>query len=120
VRSPRFNQSRTWLLPALLGALVLRALLPGAGTPAAGAGLGYDSRMCSQIERQSESREAPAEDYSGPHCEYCIAPLLGAPLAHTPFHGGPPFADRLLARFVSQVPDAPLPRAQRARAPPRA
>lgn len=122
--SPRFNQYRTWVLPVVLGALVLRAFLPDAGVPGAGMPMGYDSRMCAQGQPgKVESLElpgVPGEDDSGPHCEHCVAPLLGAPLAHSPFDGAAPVAERVIAQFVSQVTDAPLARAQRARAPPRA
>jgi hypothetical protein len=109
-----------WVLPLLLGALALRAFLPGAGTDPAG--LQYDSRMCSQVERgEIETQEAPGEEeFTRPHCEYCVAPLLGAPLADSLFRGHPPLAERAAVPLVSQIPDAPLARTQRARAPPRA
>ncbi len=110
----------------VLGALVLRALLPGAGLSNAGlaggnALPGYDGTLCSSLERGApEKLEAPGEDHSRTHCEFCVAPLLGAPLAHSPFDGAAPPAERVIPQFVSQVTDAPLARTQRARAPPRA
>lgn len=117
---------RVWLLPLVLGALVLRAFMPGAGfsdSGMAGAGMktGYDSTLCSTLDGgKPESLQAPGEDHSGTHCEFCVAPLLGAPLAHSPFDGAAPLAERVIAQFVSQVSEAPLARAQSARAPPRA
>ena len=110
------------MLPLLLGAVALRAFLPGAGADPAGH-LQYNSRMCSQLDRgKSETQQAPGqeEEYSRPHCEYCVAPLLGAPLANSLFGGQPPLAERVVVPLDSQIADAPLARTQRARAPPRA
>lgn len=111
---------RIWLLPLVLGALALRAFIPGAGVAGSEQKMGYDSTLCSSLRPEApESPPAPGEDHSRTHCEYCVAPLLGAPLAHSPFQGAAPVAERVIARFVSQIVEPPLARTQRARAPPR-
>ena len=108
-----------WLLPALLGVLALRALIPGGFMPEFGAAM-YQVKTCSSLSPgKIETLEMPGGDSGSPHCDYCVAPLLGTPFADLSFGGHPPLAERVVVRLQSQIPEAPLPRTQRARAPPR-
>jgi hypothetical protein len=108
---------RSYVLPVLLAALALRFLVPhGFMTESAG-GTTLSAAMCSTDGRQ-ESIEIPGEPVK-PHCDNCLLPSLGP--ARAPFNvaslleaSKPP----LLPQLVSQIPDAPLARAQIARAPP--
>jgi hypothetical protein len=108
---------RSYVLPVLLAALALQFLVPHGAMTESTPGTTLSAAMCSTDGRQ-ESIEIPGES-AKPHCDNCLMPSLGPALA--PFHVAtiievtkPP----RLPHHVSQVPDAPLARAQIARAPP--
>jgi hypothetical protein len=108
---------RSYLLPVLLAALALRFLVPHGSMTESTAGTTLSAAMCS-TDGRLESIEIPGEP-AKPHCDNCMLPSLGPALA--PFNVAsilevtkPP----LLPHLVSQIPDAPLARAQIARAPP--
>ena len=108
---------RSYVLPVLLAALALQFLIPHMFMTDAGGGTSKTSLMCS-LDGKSESIEIPAES-AKPHCDNCLMPSLGP--ARPPFNiasilevSKPP----LLPNQVSQIPEAPLARAQVARAPP--
>jgi hypothetical protein len=108
---------RSYVLPVLLAALALRFLVPHGFMAESATGTTLSAAMCSTDSRQ-ESIEIPGEP-AKPHCDNCLMPSLGPALA--PFHVAgvtqvtkPP----LLPQHLSQIPDAPLARAQIARAPP--
>jgi hypothetical protein len=117
LRSLRF---RSWILPLLLGAFALRVLIPGGFMAVSGAGLSLEAPMCSSVPGRSESLEIP-EEAPKTHCDRCLlSPPFEAPYAFvTPGFSAltltPP-----LPQQASQVPEAPLARAQSARAPPQA
>src|SRR6478736_8349493 len=107
---------RSYVLPVLLAALALRFLIPHAFMDDSG-GTSKASLMCS-LDGKKESIEIPAAP-AKPHCDNCLMPSLGP--ARPPFNiasilevSKPP----LLPGHVSQIPDAPLARAQSPRAPP--
>jgi hypothetical protein len=108
---------RSYVLPVLLAALALRFLVPHDFMAASSEGTTLTAAMCSTNSLQ-ESIEIPGEP-AKPHCDNCLLPSLGPALA--PFNVAsilevtkPP----LLPHHASQIPDAPLARAQIARAPP--
>jgi hypothetical protein len=108
---------RSYVLPVLLAALALQFLIPHVFMTDAGDGTSKSSLMCS-LDGKSESIKIPAES-AKPHCDNCLMPSLGP--ARPPFN----IASRLevskpprLPSHVSQIPEAPLVRAQIARAPP--
>ena len=108
---------RSYVLPVLLAALALRFLVPHGFMTESTAGTTLSAAMCSTNGLQ-ESIEIPAES-AKPHCDNCLMPSLGPALA--PFNvasilevNKPP----RLPHYLSQIPDAPLARAQIARAPP--
>jgi hypothetical protein len=108
------------VLPLLLGALALRFLIPAGFMPASGDGAQLQVAMCSTVKGKSESIEIPSEP-AKPHCDQCMSPSLGSPLAPFNIAGPPHIAQRTsLPQLESQVPEAPLVRAQIPRAPPRA
>ncbi len=111
---------RSYVLPLLLGALALRFLIPPGFMPMAAdgnGGLQLPAAMCS-TGGKSELIEIPNEP-AKPHCDYCTLPSLDAPLSPVniagriavPHHSLPP-------QHESQIPEAPLARAQIPRAPP--
>ena len=104
------------VLPALLFALMLRALVPS------GDGLTVESPMCAEswqspAGEKSESIEVPGF-IEKLHCEYCVSPVAGAAPVMPPM-----LASDVVQQFsatlkiLRRAPDILL-RAQRARAPP--
>ena len=115
----RLKNSRFLFLPLVLAALTLRVLIPSDVAPTS-QGLAFTSTVCSNEGGKTEIIEIPGDDSNVPHCEYCVAPLLGAPLALPRLSLPTPVA--LL--HSAQPPTVSLPssllRAQSARAPPTA
>jgi hypothetical protein len=114
LRSLGFRHSA---LPFVLAALALRALIPAGFMPTANGELRFMSTLCSsQAPGSAQSARLPGD--VTPACEYCVAPLLGAPVAHAA-----PAVLRV-ARIVERAPataqllSTPLTRAFGARAPP--
>jgi hypothetical protein len=114
----RSNRLRSNILPLLMAALLLRALIPAGFMPGSGDGASFTASMCSS-QGTNETIEIPG-DHAKPHCDYCVAPLFGAPLALQRFHA--PAETRGESKvFRSPVAViATIQRAQSARAPPRA
>ena len=109
---------RAYALPLLLAALTLRGLIPSDVAPSA-RGFTLQASMCSRDPGKTEVIEVPGEKQVTPHCEYCVAPLLGAP----PIAMSGPTAPAPVASLRVEQPEnvafpSPLPRAQSARAPP--
>jgi len=122
VNTWRSIRIRSYVLPVLLAALALRFLIPHGFMSESSDGTRLSAAMCSTENNKNgsktESIEIPAEN-AKPHCDNCLMPSLGPAL--------PPFnvasllevsKHPLLPHDVSQIPDAPLARAQIARAPP--
>jgi hypothetical protein len=119
LRSLRF---RSWMMPLLLAALVLRVLIPTDVMQMQGTngGMSLAASLCSNDSNRVERIEIPG-DSPQPHCERCLlTPPFEAPYAFLGPVFGPAVQVPLLPEQVSQVPDAPLVRAQAARAPPHA
>jgi hypothetical protein len=115
MRAQRFHSC---VLPLLLAALVFRVLVPP-GFMMGGGDMTLRASMCTTTPGKTETIELPAES-AKVHCEYCVAPPLGAPLAQ--LHVDPP-ARAICSRptpLAAQISDTPLVRAQSARAPPQA
>jgi hypothetical protein len=114
--------SSEYLLPLVISALVLRALIPVGFMPGSGASFSITARMCNAVEgARSETLEIPGAPGAAVvmHCDYCVLPVLGAAAA-APAMVSPQVA--FLAPPASGV-DAPpsrfaLQRAQIPRAPP--
>jgi hypothetical protein len=109
---------RAYALPLLLAALTLRGLIPFDVAPSA-QGFTLQASMCSQDRGKTEIIEVPGEKPVVSHCEYCVAPLLGAP----PLAISRPTPPTPIAFLCAEQPESvafasPLPRAQSARAPP--
>jgi hypothetical protein len=118
VRTWRSIRVRSYVLPLLLGALALRFLIP-TGYMLSSDGTPLQVAMCSLEKSKTENLEIPSAP-AKPHCDQCMSPSLGSPLA--PFNiAGPPHIAQLifLPQLESQIPEAPLARAQIPRAPPR-
>jgi hypothetical protein len=112
----RSKRLRSNILPPLMAALLLRALIPVGFMPGFADGASFTASMCSS-QGTGETIEIPG-DHAKPHCDYCVAPLFGAPLALQRCHAPASASQALNARVDSQLPAAPLARAQSARAPP--
>jgi hypothetical protein len=112
---------RSFTMPLLLAALTLRVLIPTDVMPDAGmSGMTVRSSMCSATRDRSELIEIPG-DAAKPHCERCLlTPPFEAPYALLTPALRPAVQVPLLPEQVSQTAEAPLPRAQSARAPPHA
>ena len=112
---------RSFTMPLLLAALTLRVLIPTDVMPEAGmSGMTVRSSMCSATPGRSELIEIPG-DAVKPHCERCLlTPPFEAPYALLTPALRPAVQVPLLPEQVSQTAEAPLPRAQSARAPPHA
>jgi hypothetical protein len=112
--------SNEYLLPLLLGALVLRALIPAGFMPGTGAGFSLTAMLCNAPATgvRFETIEIPGTAVAS-HCDYCMVPVLGtgftAPTIQKPIATS--------FRILPQRLDAPhsrfaLQRAQIPRAPP--
>ena len=86
------NRLRTfaddYLLPLVISALVLRALIPAGFMPGTGAGLSLTAAMCNAPSAgvaRTETIEIPAEgapiSAAAMHCDFCLVPVLAAPCA---------------------------------------
>ena len=108
---------RAYALSLLLAALTLRGLIPAGFAPSA-QGFTLLSSMCSQVPGRTEVIEVPGEKPAAPHCEYCVAPLLGAPFAMS--RPTPPASIELpgFTQPESVAFSTSLQRSQSARAPP--
>lgn len=124
------NRLRTfandYLLPLVIGALVLRSLIPAGFMPVGGEGLSLTAAMCNAFSTgapRTEIIEIPGAETPAPsaamHCDFCLVPVLAAgfalPASQTPI------AIAFFSRAASE--DAPasrfaLDRAQIPRAPP--
>jgi hypothetical protein len=116
------------LLPMVIGALVLRALIPAGFMPGDGNALSITATLCLPAgpvgpldeNARTEQIEIPGAGHTA-HCEYCVSPASGPPASLSA-------ANVPLARDVDIPPaqmEAPhsrfaLDRAQIPRAPPRA
>lgn len=119
VKTWRSLHVRSYVLPLLLGALALRFLIPTGFMPGGTEGTTLQVAMCS-TGSASELIEIPGEP-AKPFCDHCMSPSLGSPLAPFNIAGPPHIAQHFsLPWLKSQIPDAPLARAQSPRAPPRA
>jgi hypothetical protein len=118
VRSLRSIRVRSYVLPVLLGALVLRFLIPAGFMPASGEGMTLTVAMCSAAEDQKETLKIPGVS-AKPRCDHCTAPSLASPLAPINYRNFTAFTQLpLLPADESQIPEVPLARAQIPRAPP--
>lgn len=112
-----------YLLPLVIGALVLRALIPVGFMPG-GASTSLVATLCNAPAAGSagtEVIEIPAREgaLAHAHCDFCLVPVLGA--AHAPPAIHPPAAIDLPARRMQETAPPPrfaLARAQIPRAPP--
>jgi hypothetical protein len=118
VKTWRSIRVRSYVLPLLLGALALRFLIPAGFMPGAGDGIALQVTMCSTTKGKSENIEVPRAP-TQPHCDQCMSPSLGSPLAPFNIAGPPHIAQRsFLPQLESQISETPLARSQIARAPP--
>ncbi len=118
VRTWRSNRVRSYVLPLLLGALALRFLIPTGFMTDSSDGTSLSAAMCSTGKSQSERIEIPGEP-AKPHCDHCLMPSVGPPLAPFNIAGhGPAPRRSLLPQLESQIPEVPLARTQIPRAPP--
>lgn len=110
-------------MPVVLAALAARALMPaGFMSVSGGDGTSAAIAMCSQDKTRREQVEIPGGQRPAehrPHCEYCLAPLLGTPFAHIDFKV-PAATPALAVPSDEQLASSPLLRSQEARAPPHA
>jgi hypothetical protein len=105
-------------MPLLLAALVFRVLVPP-GFMMGGAGsMSLQASMCATTPGSIETIEVPGSGQ--PHCEYCVAPTLGAPLAQPGFDPAPRAATQVCTAGVAQLAGLALLRSPSARAPPSA
>ena len=105
-------------MPLLLAALVFRVLvLPGFAMGGTGS-MSLQASMCTTTAGKVEKIELPGSGQ--PHCEYCVAPPLGAPFANLLIEPPLRATGAALTPIVAHAGGFALLRAQSARAPPRA
>ena len=113
MRAQRFHSR---MLPLLLAALVFRVLVPP-GFMIDGDDMTLRASMCTTTPGKTETIELPAGS-AKVHCEYCVAPPLGAPLAQVQIDPPLRATPSVLTPVTAQISDTPLVRTQSARAPP--
>jgi hypothetical protein len=123
------NRLRTlahdYLLPLVIGALVLRALIPVGFMPGTGTGFSLTATLCNAPATGAPGIEiieipgtgAPSSIHAA-HCDYCLTPVLGAAFTlpalspPTAIDSGAPRAraDAPVSRFAlerAQIPRGP-------------
>ena len=124
------NRLRTlandYLLPLVISALVLRALIPAGFMPGTGEGFSLTAAMCNAPSTGAprvEIIEIPGADAplatATMHCDFCLVPVLGAAFASPALKT----SEKILSVPLPARVDAPvsrfaLSRAQIPRAPP--
>jgi hypothetical protein len=118
--------SHDYLLPLIIGALMLRALIPVGFMPGSGAGTSLTAALCNAPATGNAGTEViqiPDGEIpmgmGGAHCDYCLVPMLGA--AYSPPSLEPPAAitfEPLAERVEAPASRFALQRAQIPRAPP--
>jgi hypothetical protein len=89
-----------------------------------GGAMSLQGSMCTTKTNKRDTIELPADAGAGAgrsagvHCEQCVAPLLGAPLADLRTSPSVRATPSVSAPLAAQVSDTRLVRAQSARAPP--
>ena len=110
-----------YLLPLLIGALVLRALIP-AGFMPGGMGLSLTAQLCNAPATGNpgtETLEIPGAGMGATHCDFCLLPLMAATQAPPALQPPPAIAfSSLAARTDAPASRFALQRAQIPRAPP--
>jgi hypothetical protein len=119
------------LLPMVIGALVLRALIPAGFMPGDGNALSITATLCLPAgpvgpvgplddNARTEQIEIPGAGHTA-HCEYCVSPASGPPVFPATAHI-PPASDVDIPPAQTEAPHSrfALDRAQIPRAPPRA
>ena len=115
----RIRRRRLAVMPLLLFAVVLRALVPDVHALTR-TGLEGASALCSQVEQNTlDGSRLPARRDSAPHCELCVNPFVAGPPAELRVDAGPAFATSRTAAPSIAAPTAALLRTQTARGPPR-
>lgn len=115
-----------YLLPLVISALVLRALIPAGFMPGAGEGFSITAALCNAPSTgapRSEIIEIPGADVpltaAAMHCDFCLAPVSGSAFASPALQT----CEKILVAPLPARVDAPvsrfaLARAQIPRAPP--
>jgi len=112
----RTRAQRSHVLPLLLAALVFRVLVPPGFMPGGG-DMMLRASMCTTTPGRTETIELPAEP-AQVHCDQCMAPPLGAPLAQVQIDRPSRATLPVQMPVAAQIADSSLVRAQSARAPP--
>jgi hypothetical protein len=123
---PRVNRLRTLrlrhaVMPFVLAALALRALIPAGFMPGAVESFAFVSAICAPMNAGATERfELPADPgtHAQNHCEFCVLPLLGAPPSPATLAQTRVAPDRARSRLTAQVAARSPDRAPSARAPP--
>lgn len=112
-------------MPFVLAALALRALIPAGFMPGANETLGFTAMLCSPVSAGASSGiverfELPPGPgtHSQPQCDFCLAPLLGAPSAMDAACISAQTPPLTPVSFAAQVSGHSPDRAPSARAPP--
>jgi hypothetical protein len=105
-------------MPLLLAALVFRVLAVPGFMMGGSEAMSLQASMCTTTPGKIETIELPGS--SQPHCEYCVAPPLGAPFAQLLVEPPLRAAEPAFIAVSTQIDGLTLLRAQSARAPPRA
>ena len=117
--------ARDYLLPLVIGALVLRALIPVGFMPGGSAGFSLTATLCEVPGAVTPGTETikvpgvgmPADTHTA-HCDYCVVPLMGTafvlpalpPAAAIGFEPRRAHANAPASRFAlerAQIPRAP-------------
>jgi hypothetical protein len=117
VRRLRTLRFRSYVMPLLLAALVFRVLVPPGFMMSGVGSMSLQVAMCATTPGKSETIELPGGTQA--HCEYCVAPPMGAPLASAAFESHLRASAPEFTALVAQVEGSTLLRTQLARAPPR-
>jgi hypothetical protein len=111
------------VMPFVLAALALRALIPAGFMPGSSDGFAFTAMLCAPLSapdapRAKERIEFPGVPHAQAHCDFCVSPLLGAAPAMDGARilaGSISFAP---VSFAAQISTHAPDRAPSARAPP--
>jgi hypothetical protein len=125
------NRFRTFdlrhrVMPFVLAALALRALIPAGFMPGAGDSFAFTAMLCAPqnlgtaAANPMERFELPGipDAHAQPHCYFCVASALGGPPAIGGMRLPAVVASAATAHFEEQISSRTPERAPSARAPP--
>ncbi|MBC8028018.1 MAG: hypothetical protein H7Y89_18655 [Steroidobacteraceae bacterium] len=111
------------VMPFVLAALALRALIPAGFMPGSGESFAFTAMLCAPQNLGNAAMErfelpGTPDAHAQPHCDFCVSPQLGGPQAIDGTRLPAVIASVAAVHFEEQISSRTPDRAPSARAPP--